>query len=1257
VTLTSTDVVTQSVEVAVIPLQDASNAAAIATFVGGVQTLTIPLANEDNLAVFSLVPSNAPGLTNEINYRIMWRIGGVTGRTETYDFAMPDADISFDEIQSIGNVITGQAYLQQTDLGVAGRVAKLNDQGQVVDAFGLPVASGTDLTTVQARITTEITNRLIQDQQRQAAIQAEFQNQIGYVSSSAAASLNSAVTGLNSAISSEASARSSANTTLTTNLATLQSTVTNNAQSTASSISTINTTLNNKADLDSGGKVPIGQIPAAAITSWITLTNAADRLNLAYPSQVQLGDVVLTPTGVYGLTGIDPSSASSWYLLNQVLSVNGYTGSIVLNPNDVGVTTGSSGSRVIASGITIPQAQVTSLVSDLALKAPLTTTASLQSQIDTIKNDTGYVKLSSGVINSSLLDSNVALINNLNQVVKKDGTVIGSGSGGSVFSVNGQTGVVTITTSTLGAVSTGALTTALASKADLVSSKVPVAQIPTGIPQDNIANLSTDLATKATLVNGKIPQATVEGLSVIISNNALTSTSNLAGRVYVLESSGGSGGGSSSGTASTKSVFWGGTGVADTVSVTDFSTVNLFSPFGITSGGVRYYRGGGVPASDVAFPVITTGGHLQLNKWNESNAPDPVYALASDLTTLSGSVTTLATTVSGKASSTDLTALSSTVTGLSNNKADKVSGYVPVAQIPTGIPQSNITNLVTDLAARATLTNGVLTSSQIPTAIPQASVTNLTTDLAAKAPLVSGKVPVTNIPLLIPQANIENLTSALAAKAPLVNSLVPVANIPTGIPQANITNLTTDLAARATLTNGVLTAAQIPTGIPQANIANLTSDLSARATLTNGVLTLAQLPFVATQHPKVFSTQGALTAMNELTFSQVSLGDQCIITANTTPSTTDIGTYTVVGTNSTTGAPVWQKHPSSAGAIISIASIKNDGSAFSGTPNTSGVLTLTASDIGAQPYGSYVTTSSLGTTLTNYVTTSGLATSLTSAVLNATQTNSVKDIVKTSAPIRGRVDYVCTLALTSLSNNPIIGVDALGANQTAQNNSRILLTNQAIRRDNGIWVVNTGGAWSRPTDDYNTGQTVLPNTIVIVNCRTTTFPAGSNNYTLWQCTNTASVVIGDGETTWGDANGSPVPYGYMSQPVKLTTATGNTGNGIVIGGTYPNVTLGQTVSSGGGLTQTSSGPAIDTSVVVRKYSTTVVTTSTNTSITVTHSLAIGSNVAPHVSVMESGGSGWAVLVGWRKNPTNPTNQIDLEFSPSAAGSYIVTVMG
>ena len=1229
VTLTSTDVVTQSVEVSVIPLQDASNAAAIATFVGGVQSLTIPLANEDNLAVFSLVPSNAPGLTNAINYRIMWRIGGVTGRTQTYDFAMPDADIGFDEIQSIGNVITGQAYLQQTDLGVAGRVARLNDMGQVVDAFGLPVASGTDLTTIEARITTEITNRLVQDQERQEYVQAEFQNQISSAINTSTSNLNSAVANLNSEISDEATARQSADTTLTENLDSLLLTVTGNQQSTTTSVAAINTALGTKADLDSGGKIPIGQIPAAAITSWIPLNAAADRLALSYPSQVQLGDVVLTPTGVYGLTGTDPSNTSSWYLLNQVLSVNGYTGSIVLNPNDVGVTTGTSGNRIIASGITIPQSQVTGLTTLLSTLATQTTTTSLQTQVDQIKNDTDYVKVNgSGVINSSLLDSNVALVNNLNQVVKKDGTVIGTGSGGSVFSVNGQTGTVSITTTSLGAVSTGSFTTALAAKADLVSSKIPVAQIPTGIPQSSITGLTDALAAKATLVAGKVPQATVDGLPSLFD------------RVYTLESTGG--GGSGSGTASTKSVFWGGTGVADSTDVTDLNTVKLFSPFGIystgASAGQRYFKGAGVPAADVAFPVITTGGHLQLNKWNESNPPDPAYALAADLTSLSSSVTSLTSAVNNKASSASLTALSDIVTGHTANKADLVSSKVPVAQIPTGIPQSNITGL-TDAVSALTIAAGTTaqyyrgdkswqtlnqdvvpsgTNNKVFTAAEQTKLAGIAAAATANSPNAT----------LLARAN--HTGTQLAATISDFNSVVDGR-----------------ISAVTVLTGKTISgSANTLSNIPQTAVTGLTDALAARATLTNGVLSSAQIPFATINHPKVFTTTGALASMNALTFAQISVGDQCIITANTSPSTTDIGTYTCVGANVTTGAPIWQKHPSSAGAIVSII-----GSGATKTADTSGSITLSPADIGAAPAGSYVTSTSLTTTLSNYVTTSGLGTTLNAAALNATQLNAVKDFVRTSVPIRARVDYVSTLRLSSPpSGSQIVGKDYSGVSDlSAPTGSTVLLTNQADQKENGIWLVNatSGVAWTRPTD-YAIGQTVLPNTIVLVNSVPSSNAKGYNNFTLWQCTNTTSAIVNSENTSWG-----ATPYGYVSPPVSLT-ASGVLSNGITISGTYPDIVVRQ--GTGAGITPTTNGPSIDTNIVARKYSTVVNPTSVVTDVTVVHGLAIGTNSAPHVSVLDSA-SGWSVLVGWKKDPTDPANKILLQFSSSAAGSYIVTVIG
>ena len=92
--ISMTDQVPETVEVVVIPLSDSSLPEADATYVGGLQKQTVVLSQEDNTAVFDLVPTDEPGLTDRILYRIAWR-QGVLGRTFTYDFAMPDVDVSF----------------------------------------------------------------------------------------------------------------------------------------------------------------------------------------------------------------------------------------------------------------------------------------------------------------------------------------------------------------------------------------------------------------------------------------------------------------------------------------------------------------------------------------------------------------------------------------------------------------------------------------------------------------------------------------------------------------------------------------------------------------------------------------------------------------------------------------------------------------------------------------------------------------------------------------------------------------------------------------------------------------------------------------------------------------------------------------------------------------------------------------------------------------------------------------------------------
>ncbi|BBC43851.1 putative minor tail subunit [Mycobacterium phage GS4E] len=119
----------------------------------------------------------------------------------------------------------------------------------------------------------------------------------------------------------------------------------------------------------------------------------------------------------------------------------------------------------------------------------------------------------------------------------------------------------------------------------------------------------------------------------------------------------------------------------------------------------------------------------------------------------------------------------SLLTGNSTLNASKLSGTAPTAVIPT-LPQSKITNLVSDIAAKlgvgdpldATKLTGTAPAAAIPT-LPQSKITNLATDLAAKltaaSPLDASKLTGT-----APTAAIPNLT---IGKLPDLQALVDAA--------------------------------------------------------------------------------------------------------------------------------------------------------------------------------------------------------------------------------------------------------------------------------------------------------------------------------------------------------------------------------------------------------------------------------------------------------------------------------------------------
>lgn len=140
-------------------------------------------------------------------------------------------------------------------------------------------------------------------------------------------------------------------------------------QQPTSKIIGLDTALSTKADLV-GGLVPTSQLPSLALTTTFTVANRGAMLALT-SAQVQPGDLcIITSTsdkGSYILNAADPSVFTNWVKLvapdDAVTSVNGYTGTVVLGPADVGAR---------AAGAAIAQSEVTGLVTALGTKADAT---------------------------------------------------------------------------------------------------------------------------------------------------------------------------------------------------------------------------------------------------------------------------------------------------------------------------------------------------------------------------------------------------------------------------------------------------------------------------------------------------------------------------------------------------------------------------------------------------------------------------------------------------------------------------------------------------------------------------------------------------------------------------------------------------------------------------------------------------------------------------------------------------------------------
>ena len=977
--------VPETVEVVVIPLSDSSLPAADATYVGGLQKQTVVLSQEDNTAVFDLVPTDEPGLTDRILYRIAWR-QGVIGRTFTYDFAMLDVDVNFDDLQSLGNIIGGETYLQQSDLGVPGRVARLNDEGQVVDANNIPVAGQADVSAIQGALSVEIVNRQAADRDLRSSLEIEISDQVSSTLNTAKAYTDSSSANQSAALSAEISVRRQADIGLGNQISALSTSLTGVTNTVASHTQTLTA----KADLVNG-KVPINQIPPEAITNWIPVLDTNAMLLLRYPEDVQPGDIALTQDGIiYGLTDTHPDQLNNWIRLNKVTSVNGKDGNVTLTAADVGAVASADGAVSIS--------QVTGLETALSGKADATTVSTLSGTVAGIVSDTTIVHTVGGVIPHGLNDSSMAYVNAFDQITKKDGTVIAVGAG-AVQSVNTKTGSVVLTAADVGAIATGAsidmsqvtgLSTALSGKVATDDSRLTDARTPTSHAASHGYGESDAIT---------IAQSQVTGLSTTLTNHS-NRLGSLETRVTSLEGGGGGGGGAAAGTTQ----FW-----SATAPTADFvNDVTFHSPFG-NNGSGDYLDPAGAAAGEVRWPYIHASGHLELRPWNPSASPDPTPALASDLSTLSS-------TVAGKADSSTVSSLASTV----STKADA----------------STVSTLSSTVAGKADQ-SALDTLSGIVAGKADSSV------VSALTTTVSGKASASDLSTL--QTTVSGISSSLSGKADLSGGVLTASQVPT-IGQDKVTGLSTALAGKADLVGGVLKSDQVPTGISQASISGLTGDLAAKADLVNGKVKSTQLT------PRRIYAVANRSAMLALTTEQAAQGDNCVITA-----TADQGTYTLNGSDPSIFAN-WLLNTPPASPISSVN-------------GQVGTVVLDWNSVGALAANANIPINQITNLQTNLDAKATTA-ALTSGLAGKTSTADVQSILSASTEIKQKANYVATNQVPSLSGQQ--SIDGV----TVPLGSIVLLTNQSSSVTNGLWTVNSS-AWTRPSD-FSTGSWLVKGTLVMI---------------------------------------------------------------------------------------------------------------------------------------------------------------------------------
>ena len=793
-------------EVVLVPLQDPSSSQDNVTLAGGRQVKKVELTQAVNDIVFELIPSNASGLSEEIWYRIGWRTQFL-GSVKTTDFKMPDFDVNYADLEELDAIIDGRTYLQHTDLNQI--VASLDDDGDVVNAFGVKITGTGDATAVSNRLDNEILARQQGDNAVRNALEAELITQIQATLATAHSEIILAVGELENADLVERQARINAVNALNSALSALETSTNQELQELIALTESHATTLLGKADLVNG-KIPTSQIPAIAVGTAVPVANQAEMLALT-STQVQPGDFAVRPDGTWLLLSEPASQLSNWIKTStggDVLSVNGMTGTVVLSAANVGARSAST---------PVPAADVAGLTT-----FQTNTTTSLtghNTRISAIENDALIVRLNiNGVVAATVLPNTVAFVNESGQLVTKSGDPIIVEGSGAVDSVNGQTGVVVLTAADVSARSSSDPIPA----ADIVGLETVLENVvEEGDPRlTNTRDPNPHRASHASSGSDPITPGDIGArpLSVDITipevTNLQPTLTNHANRINALESGSPGGGGG----ADTKAIRF-----DNFEETSDFDQVALDSPFGYNplhenaNAAGFYYDPTGAADGEGAYAHVHKTGYLEVRRRIIGASPDPDYATQDDLDALTTQVSskasitalnTLSDTVDDKADQTDLVALQSAVSTKAESSAlTETNAALALKADQTALDTTNATVALKANQSSLDATNATVATKAGTGDLTAATirVTALESALPNKADLVSGRVPLSQTATNIPKSSIVDLVSNLAAKADLVGGKIPTSQI-----SAISTSETLAVTSKAAML--ALTSAQVQSG-------------------------------------------------------------------------------------------------------------------------------------------------------------------------------------------------------------------------------------------------------------------------------------------------------------------------------------------------------------------------------------------------------------------------------------------------------------